>query len=152
MTVLGAALTPGLYRTMETSPRTPTSMRGYSRTAVYGYLDIHGGLCPLIPPLLTYQFKTSPDPSYRTMHFAMSGPYLLRTISTRSPFKADIHQVTRPFYRQPLLKTFSTSRYQAMLTTELSEAEISALKVDKDRLAKDLHHSCQWGNGIRWGE
>lgn len=39
-----------------------------------------------------------------------------------------------------------------MFTTELSEAEVSALKVDKERLAKDLHHSCQWGYGIRWGK
>ncbi|KAJ5259557.1 hypothetical protein N7478_012538 [Penicillium angulare] len=39
-----------------------------------------------------------------------------------------------------------------MLTTELSEADVSALRADKDRLAKDLHDSCQWGYGIRWGE
>lgn len=39
-----------------------------------------------------------------------------------------------------------------MLTTELSEADVAALKVNKDRLAEDLHHSCQWGFGIRWGE
>lgn len=39
-----------------------------------------------------------------------------------------------------------------MLSTELSEAEVSALKANRDRLAKDLHHSCQWGYGIRWGE
>ncbi|GAB1194869.1 hypothetical protein APSETT444_004120 [Aspergillus pseudonomiae] len=39
-----------------------------------------------------------------------------------------------------------------MLTTELSEAEVSALRANKDRLAKDLHHSCQWGFGIRWGD
>lgn len=39
-----------------------------------------------------------------------------------------------------------------MLTTELSEAQVSALRANKDRLAQDLHHSCQWGSGIRWGE
>ncbi|PLB34551.1 M20 family metallo-hydrolase [Aspergillus candidus] len=39
-----------------------------------------------------------------------------------------------------------------MLTTELSEAQVSALRANKDRLAKDLHHSCQWGSGIRWGD
>ncbi|OJJ40312.1 hypothetical protein ASPWEDRAFT_99946 [Aspergillus wentii DTO 134E9] len=38
-----------------------------------------------------------------------------------------------------------------MLSTELSEAEVSALRANRDRLAKDLHHSCQWGPGIRWG-
>ncbi|KAJ5621778.1 Peptidase M20 [Penicillium herquei] len=39
-----------------------------------------------------------------------------------------------------------------MFTTDLSEAEVSALRANKDRLAKDLHESCQWGYGIRWGE
>ncbi|KAJ5544625.1 Peptidase M20 [Penicillium sp. DV-2018c] len=39
-----------------------------------------------------------------------------------------------------------------MLTTELSEVEVSALRANKDRLAQDLHHSCQWGSGIRWGD
>ncbi|GES61075.1 beta-alanine synthase [Aspergillus terreus] len=39
-----------------------------------------------------------------------------------------------------------------MLTTELSDAQVSALRANKDRLAKDLHESCQWGYGIRWGE
>ncbi|KAF7713659.1 N-carbamoyl-L-amino-acid hydrolase [Penicillium ucsense] len=38
-----------------------------------------------------------------------------------------------------------------MLTTELSDADISALRANKERLARDLHHSCQWGSGIRWG-
>jgi hypothetical protein len=39
-----------------------------------------------------------------------------------------------------------------MLSTELSEAQVAALRANKDRLAKDLHHSCQRGYGIRWGE
>ncbi|KAJ5730788.1 Peptidase M20 [Penicillium malachiteum] len=39
-----------------------------------------------------------------------------------------------------------------MFTTDLSEAEVSALRANKGRLAKDLHESCQWGYGIRWGE
>ncbi|OJJ49172.1 hypothetical protein ASPZODRAFT_1412057 [Penicilliopsis zonata CBS 506.65] len=39
-----------------------------------------------------------------------------------------------------------------MYTTDLSEEQVSALRVNKDRLAKDLHYSCQWGAGIRWGD
>jgi hypothetical protein len=53
---------------------------------------------------------------------------------------------------QGLRKSFSTTIHRNMLTSELSEAEVSALRVDKERLAEDLHHSCQWGSGIRWGE
>ncbi|EAU36578.1 conserved hypothetical protein [Aspergillus terreus NIH2624] len=49
-------------------------------------------------------------------------------------------------------RSFSRSLQPAMLTTELSDAQVSALRANKDRLAKDLHESCQWGYGIRWGE
>lgn len=53
---------------------------------------------------------------------------------------------------QGLRKSFSTTIYRNMLSSELSEADVSALRVNKERLARDLHHSCQWGFGIRWGE
>lgn len=61
---------------------------------------------------------------------------------------------TTPCFKNPIAqyREFSVSWRQAMLSTELSEAEVSALRANKDRLAKDLHHSCQWGYGIRWGE
>ncbi|CAG8195233.1 unnamed protein product [Penicillium olsonii] len=49
-------------------------------------------------------------------------------------------------------RTFSTFRIQSMLTSELSDVEVSSLRANKERLAKDLHHSCQWGYGIRWGD
>jgi hypothetical protein len=58
---------------------------------------------------------------------------------------------TRTVLTQPR-RVFSVSWKQAMLTTELSEADVSALRANKERLAKDLHHSCQWGAGIRWGK
>ncbi|OOQ87170.1 putative beta-alanine synthase [Penicillium brasilianum] len=73
----------------------------------------------------------------------------LRTILSRTPLgttrqpKSSLHP--------PYTSLFSTSSYRAMLTTELSEADVSALRVNRERLAKDLHHSCQWGSGIRWG-
>lgn len=57
--------------------------------------------------------------------------------------------------RTPFLsprRAFSVSSKQAMLSTELTEAQVSALRANKDRLAQDLHHTCQWGYGIRWGE
>ncbi|KAK2781971.1 hypothetical protein FQN52_001282 [Onygenales sp. PD_12] len=39
-----------------------------------------------------------------------------------------------------------------MYTTELSEADVSALRANKERLADYIHHSCQFGSGIRWGD
>lgn len=39
-----------------------------------------------------------------------------------------------------------------MLTTELSDADVGNLRANKDRLQHYIHHSAQWGAGIRWGE
>lgn len=69
---------------------------------------------------------------------------ILRTIRLALPTK-------KPFAPH-LYKPFSTTVYRAMLTTEMSEAEVSALRANKERLAIDLHESCKWGVGIRWGE
>ncbi|CAK48031.1 amidase [Aspergillus niger ATCC 13496] len=62
---------------------------------------------------------------------------------------------TRPAFVKPAFtprRAFSIIPTHTMLSTELTEAEVSALRANKERLAKDLHHSCQWGYGIRWGD
>lgn len=69
------------------------------------------------------------------------------TPAVRLPFGRPAPRLFKAQYR-----SFSVSWRQAMLSTELSEKEVSDLRANKDRLAKDLHHSCQWGSGIRWGE
>ncbi|KAK2744039.1 hypothetical protein FQN57_004492 [Myotisia sp. PD_48] len=38
-----------------------------------------------------------------------------------------------------------------MYTSELSETDISGLRANKDRMQHWIHHSSQWGSGIRWG-
>lgn len=34
----------------------------------------------------------------------------------------------------------------------MSEADFKSLKVNQDRLMSDIHHTCQWGTGARWGK
>lgn len=68
-------------------------------------------------------------------------------LAVRLPFARPAPRLFKAQYR-----AFSVSWRQAMLSTELSEKEVSSLRANKDRLAKDLHNSCQWGPGIRWGE
>ena len=48
-------------------------------------------------------------------------------------------------------RCFSISTPRRALTTELSDEEVSELRVNQDRLMKNLHHSCQWGTGVKWG-
>lgn len=38
------------------------------------------------------------------------------------------------------------------MTKEMDEDALKSLKVNKERLMEDLHHTCQWGTGKRWGE
>ncbi|KAJ5949425.1 hypothetical protein N7454_001009, partial [Penicillium verhagenii] len=73
------------------------------------------------------------------LHTILRRPLLVAS-QAKNPLSAHIH---RPF---------STTVYRAMFTTELSEVEVSSLRANKARLANDLHESCQWGFGIRWGD
>lgn len=33
----------------------------------------------------------------------------------------------------------------------MSEEELSGLTVQEDRLMSDLHETCEWGKGEKWG-
>lgn len=35
---------------------------------------------------------------------------------------------------------------------EMSEQDIAALKVNQSRLMEDIHYTCSFGTGERWGE
>lgn len=82
----------------------------------------------------------------------MAAASVFRASWTRSLFKLNPTSFWKPTSYQNIAKTFSTTAHRNMLSSELSEADVSALRVNKERLAKDLHDSCQWGFGIRWGE
>lgn len=47
---------------------------------------------------------------------------------------------------------FSTSPRWQIRTKEMTERHFKDLKVNQKRLMEDLHHTCQWGTGERWGE
>jgi hypothetical protein len=39
-----------------------------------------------------------------------------------------------------------------MKTTEMSEQQLAAVKINRERLWNDLHETSEWGKGERWGE
>lgn len=47
---------------------------------------------------------------------------------------------------------FSGGSALRLQTKELDEEALKSLKVNKKRLMDDLHHTCQWGTGKRWGK
>jgi hypothetical protein len=48
--------------------------------------------------------------------------------------------------------SFSTTPQWQIRTKEMNEDHFKDLKVNKARLMQDIHHTCQWGTGERWGE
>ncbi|KAF3048290.1 hypothetical protein E8E12_011633 [Didymella heteroderae] len=47
---------------------------------------------------------------------------------------------------------FSTSPRWQIRTKEMTEQHFKDLKVNQERLMEDIHHTCKWGTGERWGE
>jgi hypothetical protein len=47
---------------------------------------------------------------------------------------------------------FSTTSRRNVRTTEMTDEQLAAAKIDRERLWKDLHSTCEWGKGERWGE
>lgn len=62
--------------------------------------------------------------------------------------------------RRPLLngtisqygRLFSTSAWRSIAVAEMSKQDLNSLKIKQDRLMKDIHSTCEWGKGERWGE
>lgn len=52
----------------------------------------------------------------------------------------------------PRLRTFATSRVSQIAVAEMKESDLSSLRVNRARLMDDIHTTCEWGRGERWGE
>jgi hypothetical protein len=49
-------------------------------------------------------------------------------------------------------RQFSTSAHRSIAVAEMSDTDFKSLKVKQDRLMADIHSTCEWGKGERWGE
>jgi hypothetical protein len=47
---------------------------------------------------------------------------------------------------------FAGSPRWQIRTKEMNDDMLKDLKVNQSRLMEDIHHTCQWGEGERWGE
>ena len=54
--------------------------------------------------------------------------------------------------RDTPLAPYSTQTSGGPKTWEMKDAQLATtLRVNQNRLMRDLHHTCQWGTGHRWG-
>ncbi|KAH8590291.1 hypothetical protein B0O99DRAFT_580358 [Bisporella sp. PMI_857] len=66
----------------------------------------------------------------------------------RAPFNFKPSHAISPVY----LRKFSATCLRHIRTIDLMEEQLSDIKIDRERLWNDLHSTCQWGKGERWGE
>ena len=59
-----------------------------------------------------------------------------------------LRKLPRRISLKPQLRAFAGS---PRLDVNLTEDVLVNLKVKQDRLMADIHHTCQWGTGERWG-
>ena len=53
---------------------------------------------------------------------------------------------------QDQTRSFSNSPRWQIRTKEMNDDLLRDLKVNQGRLMEDIHYTCQWGPGERWGE
>ncbi|KAI7206689.1 hypothetical protein KC365_g16995, partial [Hortaea werneckii] len=49
-------------------------------------------------------------------------------------------------------RAISTSPHRAIAVSEMKKDDLSSLRVNQDRLMNDIHTTCEWGKGERWGD
>jgi hypothetical protein len=49
-------------------------------------------------------------------------------------------------------RQFSISAHRSIAVAEMTDNDFKSLKVKQDRLMADIHSTCEWGKGERWGE
>ncbi|KAL3427164.1 beta-alanine synthase [Phlyctema vagabunda] len=55
-------------------------------------------------------------------------------------------------YNRSVQRNFTVTPWRYIRTTELSDDQLAQVKINRDRLWSDLHATCEWGKGERWGE
>ena len=88
------------------------------------------------------------------MEKALCGALPCTTMSTRVLLRCSRGSRTSSHSKRisiPFL-SFTSFSQSARCALAAPSTPISDLKVNQDRLWRDIHHNCQWGQGERWGE
>lgn len=54
--------------------------------------------------------------------------------------------------QQSQWRAFASTPKRDIAVAEMSEQDLSSLKIDQERLMNDIHSTSEWGKGERWGE
>jgi hypothetical protein len=49
-------------------------------------------------------------------------------------------------------RQFSISAHRSIAVAEMTDNDFKSLRVKQDRLMADIHSTCEWGKGEKWGE
>ncbi|KAF2281605.1 N-carbamoyl-L-amino acid hydrolase [Westerdykella ornata] len=61
-------------------------------------------------------------------------------------------QLRKGGWSKGFLRSFSCTSNWRLHTKDMDEEMLATLKVNQGRLMEDLHYTCQWGTGQRWGD
>ena len=54
--------------------------------------------------------------------------------------------------RWPPQRHFASSQRTAIAVAEMRKEDLASLRINQGRLMEDIHSTCEWGKGERWGE
>ena len=75
---------------------------------------------------------------------------LFRQLQIRKSTLLDVNRTSHEGLFSP--RYFTSTTRKDVRTIDMSEKQLAAVKIDRDRLWRDLHATCEWGQGERWGE
>jgi len=84
----------------------------------------------------------------RALGGATSRPFAAARLRVQTCSKVPTIVVTNAAARRSLSRS---SQWQ-LHTKEMNEDMLRSLKVNRQRLMEDIHHTCKWGTGQRWGK
>ena len=82
----------------------------------------------------------------------MNSVAIRRAASTFAPHLANTRQTINNGCATRYVRLFSNSARRSIAVAEMSDKDLSSLKVKQERLMADIHSTCEWGKGERWGE
>lgn len=95
---------------------------------------------PLLPYMHTMGLPCKPMPALRVANRRL----LVSTLRCGSTPRTSLDITQR--------RSLSHTPKWQIRTKEMNNESLKDLKVDQARLMKDIHNTCQWGPGERWGE
>ncbi|KUJ18259.1 amidase [Mollisia scopiformis] len=66
-------------------------------------------------------------------------------------WRSSIILQTQSIFNLRTQRSFSATPWRLLRTTEMTDEQLASVRIDRQRLWKDIHTTCEWGKGEKWG-